>query len=68
MTFGLGSSFNEPATDDNTSAPPIPQNPTQTDTPKKKKPFGPKVRNSGALAAAIARAKRAHQSGHKYGV
>ena len=64
MAF-MGSSFREPASPDNTSAPPIqdPANPN----PKKKKPFGPKVRNPGALAAAIAKSKRAYQSSHKYG-
>ena len=65
--FGLNAPFNEPDSDDPTSAPSIsgPGNPNPDK--KKKKPFGPKVRNPGALAAAISRAKRAHQTGHKYG-
>jgi hypothetical protein len=66
--FDTGSSFNEPATQDQTSAPPesLPGTPPLGGQ-KKKKPFGPKVRNPGALAAAIAKSKKAFQSSHKYG-
>lgn len=60
----MGSSFNEPATDDTTSAPPEP-NPVAQILKKKKKIVN--VRNSGELAGAIARAKRARQTGQKYG-
>jgi hypothetical protein len=70
---GLGSSFNEPETDDTTSAPPetVPSGPAnaiaQLLAKKKKKPFGTNVKNPGALAGAIARAKKAHQTGQKWG-
>lgn len=68
MSFGMGANFNEPPTDDPTSAPPetVPSNPVQA-LKKKKKPFGNNIRNPGALAGAIARAKRARPSGMKYG-
>lgn len=62
----LGSSYNEPPTDDQTSAPPVPQ-PTagnQMGIQRKKKKLD---RKSSTLAAAIARSKRAHQTGNKYG-
>lgn len=67
----LGSSMQEPASPDPTSAPQvqIPQAAaiTQVLGAKKKKGFGPNVKNPGALARAIARAKRARQFGQKYG-
>jgi hypothetical protein len=52
--------FNEPATTDNTSVPPMPQMPNPTPAvlaSKMKKPR--KLKNPGPLAAAISRAKRA---------
>ncbi len=60
--------FNEPATADNTSAPAMPQ--VQQPLPavlsaKLKKPS--KLKNPGPLAAAISRAKRARQTGDKWG-
>ena len=56
---------------DQTSAPP--DNPPSVQNPviqalnKKKKGFGAGVRNPGALAGAIARAKKARQFGQKWG-
>jgi hypothetical protein len=61
---GLSAQFNEPPTDDDTSAPPQPQL-SNIAPPKLKKPL--KARNPGALAGAISRAKRAHQTGQKFG-
>jgi hypothetical protein len=69
----LGSSMQEPSSPDNTSAPPeqIPaqQGPSIAKVlgQRKKKGFGPNIKNPGALAGAIARAKRARQSGQKWG-
>jgi hypothetical protein len=63
MSFGLKPSFNEPETNDTTSAP----SETVPAPKKKKKPFALNVRNPGALAGAIARAKRARPSAMKYG-
>lgn len=69
----LGSSMNEPSSTDPTSAPPIqqPQQPQQSMQQvlgaRKKKGFGPGVKNPGALAGAIARSKRARQAGDKWG-
>lgn len=60
-----GDNFNEPQTDDNTSAPPQPQIPANSPLQKLRKPS--KARNPGALAGAIARAKRAKQPSYKYG-
>ena len=62
----------EPTSPDPTSAPPeqIPSKPsgvTQALGQRKKKGFGPNIKNPGALAGAIARAKRARQSGQKWG-
>jgi hypothetical protein len=68
----LQANFQEPSTPDQTSAPP--DNPPQTGASiqqvlgqRKKKPFGPNVRNSGALAAAIARSKKGRPNALKYG-
>jgi len=65
--FGLSASFNEPTSDDDTSAPPMPQNPVAPLLHRQKKPFGPKIKNPGALAAAISRAKKGYQSKRKFG-
>jgi len=67
----LGSSFQEPASPDQTSTPPentspIAQALTQA-SKKKKKSFGSNVKNPGALKAAIARSRRARQIGDKWG-
>ena len=71
---GLSSSFQEPSTPDTTSTPPetspstpAGQNVSQILGQRKKKPFGPTVRSPGALAGAIARSKRARQTGDKWG-
>jgi hypothetical protein len=78
---GLGSSFNEPPSDDPTSAPPMPgfaagadQQPqapphglAQALAARKKKPVGPTIKTPSTLATAISRAKRARQGGDKYG-
>lgn len=63
--LGISDQFNEPQTDDTTSAPPQPQLPAASPLNKLKKPL--KGRNPGALAGAIARAKRAKQPTYKYG-
>ena len=69
---GISANFNEPQTDDTTSAPQV-QQPSPVNAvaqilqQKKKKGFGPNVRNPGALAAAIGRAKRARPMTYKYG-
>lgn len=65
----LGSSMQEPSSPDPTSAPTIqtPNPVSQALTAKKKKGFGPGIKNPGALAGAIARAKRARQTGDKWG-
>lgn len=60
----LTGQMNEPPTDDNTSAPSLPQTPVVA-PPALKKPL--KARNPGALAGAISRAKRAKQPTYKYG-
>lgn len=67
--FGLSANFNEPSSKDPTSAPSeqVPQSPVSQALAKKKKGFGPGVKNSGALAGAIARAKRARPNALKYG-
>jgi hypothetical protein len=76
----LGSNFNEQSNDPS-SAPPIPdqqQNPQPMQEQaqglaaalarrKKKGLIGPTVRTPSALSAAIARSRRARQSGLKYG-
>lgn len=72
--FGMSPNFNEPQSNDPTSAPPMNdptsssvqpmQNPVAQILAKKKKSS---VRNPGALAGAIARAKKARQSGQKWG-
>lgn len=67
--FGLKAPFNEPVNSDPTSAPPeqVPVSPIAqvlSQHQKKKKA----IRLPGPLAGAIARAKRAKQSSHKYGV
>lgn len=72
MAFGLSPNFNEPSSDDPTSASqpvnqPVQQPALQAVGQRKKKGFGPNVRNPGALAAAIAKSKRARQSTYKYG-
>jgi hypothetical protein len=68
---GMGSSFQEPTSPDQTSAPqeqiPQPQMPQILQQRSKKKGFGPNVKNPGALAGAIARSKRARQTGDKWG-
>jgi hypothetical protein len=71
----LGASFQEPSSPDQTSGPPeqVPQAPMQSQNPiaqilKKKKGFGANVKNPGALAGAISRAKRARQTGQKWGL
>ncbi len=84
---GLSADFNEPQSDDSTSAPQmqVPQGAQQAPslTPraqsiagglaqalaKRKKAglIGPTSKAPAALAAAIARARRAHQGGDKYG-
>jgi len=61
---GLTDQFNHPPTDDNTSAPAEPTIP-QPSPLKPKKPN--KLKNPGALAAAISKAKRARQTGQKWG-
>jgi hypothetical protein len=67
----LGAGFNEPASSDPTSAPPENVSPSPVATAlgnkKKKKGFGPGVKNPADLGRAIAMAKRARQGGHKYG-
>lgn len=65
MAFGQGASFNDPQSDDTTSAPPIPPNPVQQVLGSRKKQKNP--RNPTDLARAISMSKRAKQSGHKYG-
>ncbi len=87
MPFGLDANFNEPSSDDPTSAPSmqVPQGAQQSPslTPraqsiagglaqalaKRKKAglIGPTNKAPAQLAAAISRAKRAHQGGDKYG-
>jgi hypothetical protein len=77
----LSANFNEPQTDDTTSAPPM-QIPSsgQAQAPtvgqslaqalKKRKAAGlinPSTKQPAALKAAIARARRAHQGGDKFG-
>ena len=68
MPAALQANFQEPPSPDQTAAPPesVPQppNPIQALQQRKKKPM---VRNSGALASAIARSKRARQTGQKWG-
>jgi hypothetical protein len=76
---GLSANFNEPQSDDTTSAPPMPdQQPTQQPTvgqslaaalSKRKKSglIGPTVKQPSELKAAIARARRARPSSEKYG-
>jgi hypothetical protein len=71
--------FQEPQSPDPTSAPPIPnqlqqQQPAATPgglaqalASRKKKGIGPTMRPPSTLASAISRAKRARQSGDKYG-
>jgi len=73
MPFGINPSFNEPKTDDETSAPQVTvpteasvaavQNPIAQLLGKKKK--GPKPPQ--ALASAIAKSRKAYQSKRKYG-
>ena len=77
----LGSNFNEPQSDDPTSAPPMPdQQPQQNPQPmqaqglaaalakrKKRGLIGPTIKTPSALSAAIARSRRARPSGLKYG-
>ena len=69
MAFGLADSFNEPKTNDPTSAPSenVPSTVSQVlgQQRKKKKGFG--VKATGPLASAISQSKRARQSSHKYG-
>jgi hypothetical protein len=87
MAFGLDANFNEPQSDDPTSAPAlqVPQGAQQPAslTPraqsiagglaqalaKRKKAglIGPTSKAPAALAAAISRAKKAHQGGDRYG-
>ena len=75
---GLSADFNEPQSEDTTSAPPMPneqsmqqksaQGLAQALARKKKKGLiGPTVKPPSALAAAISRAKRARLSSQKYG-
>jgi len=68
----LGSSMNEPATDDTTSAPPLQTSPVQQALNKRKKKPSTLLRNPTSLAKslqnrAIARASRARQIGDKWG-
>lgn len=64
MSFGMGANFNEPKSNDPTSAPPeTDPKAVQVASPKKKKGF----RDPGPLARAIAQSKRAKQGNHKYG-
>jgi hypothetical protein len=69
MSFGMGAAFNGPPTDDTTSAPPMTEpSPAQqmaqilSKQKKKKNPRAPE-----ALAQQIGRAKRARQTGQKWG-
>jgi len=72
---GLGSSFNEPPSNDPTSAPPMPDQQAQAPpqglaqalAQRKKKPIAPTVKTPGPLASAISAAKKARQGGHKFG-
>jgi len=64
VSFGMGSSFNEPRNNDTTSAPPeVDPGNVQPSVPGKKK----KTRDPGPLARAIAMSKRAKQSTYKNG-
>jgi hypothetical protein len=77
---GLSANFNEPSTNDQTSAPQMPdQQPMQQQQPtvgqslaealkkRKKAGIGPTVKQPSELKAAIARAKRARPSTYKEG-
>jgi hypothetical protein len=77
---GSTAQFNEPQSNDPTSAPPMPdQQPMQPQAPpqaqglaqalasRKKKGIGPTIKTPSTLAAAISRAKRARPSSLKYG-
>lgn len=64
---GMGSSMNEPDNKDTTSAPvlnPVAQNVAQVLNQRKKKPG---VKSPSTLAAAIARSRKARQTGDKWG-
>ena len=76
---GLSADFNEPQSNDPTSAPQMPDQQPQTSQGqaqglaqelarrKKKGLIGPTMRAPSTLAAAIAKAKRARVGGDKYG-
>ena len=69
----LSDSFNQPPTDDTTSAPPMPAVPSPSNIPvgpgaqNTKQPKQAKIKKTGELASAISRAKRAHQGSRKFG-
>jgi len=77
---GLSANFNEPQSNDPTSAPPMPDQqhvqPQQGQAQgladalakrKKKGLIGPSVKTPSALSAAISSARRARQGGHRFG-
>lgn len=70
-SFGLGANFNDPQSDDPTSAPAMPQVPSQAVNPLQRLLSGkqkPKqVKASPQLVAAIARARKARPSSEKFG-
>ena len=73
----LSANFNEPQSNDPTSAPPVQipqQQPAQqglaqalAQRKRKKGLVGPTIKKPSSLAAAISKAKRARQGGDKYG-
>ena len=75
ISSAVSANFNEPQSDDSTSAPPlqIPQQPAPglaqalAQRKKKKRPIGLTVKTPGPLASAISAAKKARQGGHKFG-
>jgi hypothetical protein len=69
----LSANFNEPQSNDQTSAPLMQPGPTVGQSlaaalsRRKKSGIGPTVKQPSELKAAIARARRARQGGEKYG-